>query len=243
MRHALNILDFPCYHGIDLIANIRDTEAWNKALDAKFFGQGDKFTCDDWDKLLGNYSAIADLPAILFAEELLQCYPNSKVVLVERDIERWYKSFNEGIISSIWHPAIRIIARLDSRFVGKLASTSERWTTGWMEARSKSEMQVNARPKYKEHYEMVRRVTPSSRLLEFKLEDGWEPLCAFLGRPIPDIDFPRVNEAAALSEKIRLIAWKGIKNALRTSLKVSSAILVLVIVWWVVGGSVPRREH
>ena len=243
MRHALNILDFPCYHGIDLIANIRDTKAWNKALDAKFFGQGDKLTCDEWDKLLGNYSAITDLPAILFAEELLHCYPQSKVVLVERDIERWYKSFNEGIISSIWHPAIRAIARLDSRFVGKLASTSERWTTGWMEAHSKSEMQVNARPKYKEHYKMVRRVTPSSRLLEFKLEDGWEPLCTFLGRPIPDIDFPRVNEAAALSEKIRLIAWKGIKNVLRTSLKVSSVILVLVIAWWAVGVSVPRRVH
>lgn len=242
MRLALNILGFPCYHGVDLIANIHDTEVWNMALDAKFFGQGDKLTCDDWESLLGNYSAIADLPAILFAEELLRCYPKSKVILVERDIERWYKSFNEGIISSIWHPAIRFIARLDSRFVGKLASTSERWTTGWMEARSKREMQVNARPKYKEHYEMVRRVTPSTRLLEFRLEDGWEPLCAFLGRPIPDVDFPPVNEAAALSEMIRLIAWKGIKNALRTSLKVFFAILVLVIAWWAVGVSAPRGE-
>ncbi|KAL8762519.1 MAG: hypothetical protein Q9184_001479 [Pyrenodesmia sp. 2 TL-2023] len=232
MQLALNILGFPCYHGITLIANVRDTEMWNEALDAKFFGKGDPFKRQDWDQLLGNYSAIADLPAILFAEELLQCYPDSKVVLVERDIERWFKSFDDGVISAIWNPIIRAIAQLDSRFVGRLGSTSERWTAGWMEAHSKREMQDKARGKYREHYAMVKRVTPPSRLLLFKLDDGWEPLCSFLQRPIPDIEFPRVNESAALSEKIRLIARRGVRNAIVSCFKLVVPLTVLAIALW-----------
>jgi hypothetical protein len=31
------------------------------------------------------------------------------------------------------------------------------------------------------------------RLLELRLGDGWEPLCAFLGVPVPGKPYPRVN--------------------------------------------------
>ena len=233
MQLALNILGYPCYHGLTLIANIRDTEMWNEALDAKFFGKGELFTRADWDQLLGGYSAVADLPAILFAEEFLHYYPDSKVVLVERDVEKWYQSFNDGVILNVWSPVIRMIARLDSRFVGRLAGTSGRWTEGWMEAHSQKEMQEKAREKYREHYALVKRMTPSERLFKFQLEDGWEPLCKFLEKPIPNVEFPRVNESAALSEKIGLIARRGIMNALGVSLKLLLPIAVLTIAWWI----------
>ena len=196
------------------------------------------------DALLVNYGAVTDLPTILFAEELIRAYPESKVVLVERDIETWYRSFNEGIISPIWNPVIYTIAKLDTRFVGKLGSTSERCTKGWMEANSKREIQNNARRKYREHYEMVRRVTPPARLLNFKLEDGWEPLCAFVGRLIPDIDFPRVNESAALGEKVRLIAVKGIKNAMRAHAMVFfSVIAIAYTVFCPISSSCRNTSH
>ena len=34
---------------------------------------------------------------------------------------------------------------------------------------------------------------PSSRLLEWNAKDGWEPLCAALGVPVPDEPFPVTN--------------------------------------------------
>jgi hypothetical protein len=34
---------------------------------------------------------------------------------------------------------------------------------------------------------------PPERLLVFSPKEGWEPLCAFLGVPVPDGPFPRVN--------------------------------------------------
>ena len=233
MQQALGILGFPCYHGLSLIANVADTDLWNEALDAKLFGKGSLFSLDQWDNLLGNYGAVADLPAIVFAEDLLKCYPDAKVVLVNRDMEKWYKSFNEGIIQNVFNPAIEIIARLDSHFVGKLGSTSERWTKGWFGAQSKVEMQEKAREKYREHYALVERVTPKGQLLQYQLDQGWGPLCKFLNRPVPDVEFPRVNEAAALKEKIGLIARRGIHNALKSSLKVIIPLAALALAWWV----------
>lgn len=40
---------------------------------------------------------------------------------------------------------------------------------------------------------MVRGRVPAGQLLEWKVQDGWEPLCKFLGKDIPDEPFPHVN--------------------------------------------------
>lgn len=44
---------------------------------------------------------------------------------------------------------------------------------------------------------MVRGLVSKESLLEWTVEGGWEPLCAFLGKPVPDEPFPYVNAAAA----------------------------------------------
>ncbi|KAI9710659.1 MAG: hypothetical protein M1820_002492 [Bogoriella megaspora] len=232
MHRALEILGYPCYHGLVLVANTADCVMWNQALDAKYVPGYGQFKTSDWDKLLGNYAAVADLPAILFTQELLEAYPSSKVVLVERDIETWYRSFNEGIIIPVWNPIIRFLAVVDTRFIGRLGSTSARWTKHWLRANSRQEMQNNAKSVYEEHYAFVRKITPPGRLLELKLGDGWEPLCKFLDKPIPDVPFPRVNESAALQEKMGLIVKRGIRTmAIKYSPWVMAIIGVGIIAW------------
>ena len=57
-------------------------------------------------------------------------------------------------------------------------------------------------PKYPEnrvqYYEdwvaYVKRTVPEDKLLVFNVKEGWEPLCKFLGKPIPDQSFPRLND-------------------------------------------------
>jgi hypothetical protein len=50
---------------------------------------------------------------------------------------------------------------------------------------------------YERHVTDVRATVPADRLLVFDVAQGWEPLCAFLGVPVPDEPFPHVNDAAA----------------------------------------------
>jgi hypothetical protein len=65
-------------------------------------------------------------------------------------------------------------------------------------------------------------------LLVFSADQGWEPLCDFLGVAVPDIDFPRVNETADMKRLIRLARW------------IVRIILILVggavggLIWWLV---------
>jgi hypothetical protein len=49
----------------------------------------------------------------------------------------------------------------------------------------------------------VQRTIPSDRLLTFDVREGWEPLCAFLGVPVPVITFPKLNSSKQFVE-----TWK-----------------------------------
>lgn len=47
---------------------------------------------------------------------------------------------------------------------------------------------------YRNHYQAVtRHFRRSKKLLVMDIQEGWEPLCRFLNRDIPDIPFPRVK--------------------------------------------------
>jgi hypothetical protein len=52
------------------------------------------------------------------------------------------------------------------------------------------------------HTEAVRSAIPADRLLVYQVRDGWEPLCAFLGLPVPDEPFPRTNGRSEFWDRI-----------------------------------------
>lgn len=61
----------------------------------------------------------------------------------------------------------------------------------------------NARKTFEGHYDMLMREVPEDRRLIWTVEDGWEPLCAFLGRPAPEGEpFPRGNAQDAYLEYV-----------------------------------------
>jgi len=47
--------------------------------------------------------------------------------------------------------------------------------------------------KYEQHNEKVKSLIPPDRLLVYSVKDGWEPLCSFLGLPVPHTPFPKSN--------------------------------------------------
>ena len=234
MQTAFNILGLTCYHSIQFFSNTKDCAAWNAAQDAKFLRKGTPFTIQEWDALLGNLSAVsADPPAIAFAEELINVYPEAKVILVERDIESWYTSINAAVINPTWSPLLNFLGDFDPWLIGPVRDCNFRWVRGWWKAGSKKEMQEMARDRYREHYALVRRLVPKERLLECKLGDGWEPLCTFLGKPVPDMPFPKVNDQEHMDEHMRIIAIRSMKNGLFNVGKYLVPIAAVGIGWWI----------
>lgn len=56
---------------------------------------------------------------------------------------------------------------------------------------------------------------PRDRLLEWKVAEGWEPLCKFLGKEVPEEEFPRVNDTDNFLKMHGFLWGYGIFRALR----------------------------
>lgn len=231
MQAALEILGCkPTYHGYTALYKLDHLPAWTAAFEAKYHNNGKSFTRQDWDQLLGNYGAVTDSPCICFAEDLISAYPDAKVILVERDVDTWYQSF-EGLIDEYYLPIHRILQYLDPQLIGPTARMFAyvfKDKQGFYRAGNKRELQQNAKTIYKEHYELVRRVCPKERLLEFDLKEGWGPLCAFLGKEKPEVAFPRLNERGSLAERSREFQKASLLNILRNLGLIGASVAVAV---------------
>jgi hypothetical protein len=64
-------------------------------------------------------------------------------------------------------------------------------------------MRIVAKERYRRHYAEIRCAVDEERLLEFRLEDGWEPLCQFLGKEMPDVPFPVKNKRDEHVKRVR----------------------------------------
>ena len=236
MQAALELLGCkPTYHGYTALYKLDHLPAWTAASEAKYHDNGNPFTRQDWDRLLGDYGAVTDSPCICFAEDLINAYPEAKVVLVVRDVDSWYQSF-EGFITEYYLPIHRALQFLDPQLIGPAARMFGyvfKDKKGFFRAGNKEELQQNTKTIYKEHYELVGRVCPKERLLKFDLKEGWGPLCAFLGKEKPDAPFPSLNERGALAERSKKFQKRSLFNVLRNlGLIVASVGVVLFAVGW-----------
>lgn len=210
MATALRILGYQnVWHGIDAISNSGDWTILNRAADANFPTLASytkqPFTRADWDEIWGPpCEGITDIGS-WFSPQLIEAYPEAKVVLVERDVDKWYASIEEGIFSSLWGTVPNFFVGVVEPLIGSVAGpASRKHLLGFFEAKDVDELRAKAKEGYLAHYRRVREMVPKERLLDFKMEDGWGPLCEFLGKDVPvDEPFPHVNDAEALKAKLR----------------------------------------
>ena len=139
----------------------------------------------DWPALFEGDRAAVDWPVAGFWRELSEVYPEARVILTTRSAESWCASFSETIQQVISDPEAapepaRPVTRMARRAV--MRSTGEDFSPEALIAR------------FRAHEAAVQDSLPPERLLVFSPKEGWEPLCAFLGVPVPaDEPFPRTN--------------------------------------------------
>nr|RBQ83151.1 hypothetical protein FVER53263_06011 [Fusarium verticillioides] len=106
IRNALWQLGFhDCYHMQTLFNNPTRAPEWVRAMEAKYADKG-TFTRADWDHLLGDCQAVCDVPAAFFGPELAELYPEAKVIIMNRDPEKWIPAdrYIEYTITEGWGP-------------------------------------------------------------------------------------------------------------------------------------------
>ncbi|KAK0337353.1 hypothetical protein LTR91_016606 [Friedmanniomyces endolithicus] len=243
MQAALEILGIPTWHWVTMAENPPDLAMWSDAIEAKFNPTSGRkpFGRPEFDNLLGYWGACTDQPAVLFVEELVKAYPDAKVVLCERDVDRWFKSYNETVVNGSANPTIPLAALLDPGFLGQTARQTNLIAKYFFNVRHPKgtnsffgkkpffdEWRANAMSTYRAHNNRVKRVTPADRLLRIDLGGGWEPLCKFLGKPVPDVPFPRVNETLVVQEKIQAYIAESFTRTFKRTVKRVVPVVVLL---------------
>ncbi|KAG9552333.1 hypothetical protein KCU71_g9721, partial [Aureobasidium melanogenum] len=206
MYTALQKLGLTPYHMAEAVKLAsRDLPIACEALDARDSER--PFGREEFDKWIGDFDAVCDVPMNLLVKELLGAYPEAKVVLTTRDPEKWRRSIENtvGVISKwrIW-PYLALVSPECAAWCNMLHKM-DIVMDGWS-------IEALAR-----HNAGVRSVVPKESLLEFKLEtDGWKELCDFIDFPKPEGEFPHVNDGkmfvAAHVLLINIWAMKALKD-------------------------------
>jgi len=177
LKLALEELGFgPCHHMEEVLKDpMRQVPLWSAALQGK----------PDWEATFEGYNSAVDWPGAAFWQELADHYTEAKVILTVRSAESWSQSYSETI-SKLLSTRDQAPEHMRPWFDMALAVTAKSGVHGELD-------EAGLKKAFKDHEQAVRDAVPSNRLLIYQVMDGWQPLCKFLDRPIPDGAFPKSN--------------------------------------------------
>jgi hypothetical protein len=176
---ALELLGFgPCHHMVEVIENPSQPAKW-KAIAA---GQP-----VNWAEVFDGYNSQVDWPGAAVWQETSKAFPDAKVVHTERPEEDWWNSFSVTIG--------KFFTRAPSMPLPPHIAAIFETMSGWFLKNTFADYTDRdcAIAAYRLNNQKVRETIPADRLLIFNVAEGWEPLCEFLGVPVPDTDYPRSN--------------------------------------------------
>ena len=208
LKMALEQLGYgPCFHMIELLKN----PARLNYLDVSH-----KAGATDWKAFFEGYQAAVDYPACFYYKELLAENPTAKVILTVREPESWYQSVANTVYrgkpKGFWD-IVRLIRNLivsaDMRRLAPVFRYNDKliWQGHF---KGKFEDKEAAIKVYQEHVEGVKAHVPADQLLIFEVKQGWQPLCDFLGKPIPEQPFPQSNSMTEFNRKMDRLLIDGV---------------------------------
>jgi hypothetical protein len=218
---ALKQLGFPCYHMFEVIrnpANKRHLGFWRKVADAPDAQR------QDWEQVFGGYTASVDNPACCVWRELTRFYPEAKVLLTlhPKGADAWYESVMETIYftENTWQFKVLKAVTPFGRTFGTMSHKLI-----WKHLhRDTMPDRAKATAFYNQHIEEVKAAVPPEKLLIFTANQGWGPLCTFLGVAVPNGPFPNVNDRAEF-QKIK----KGIASGAYVILGVGVVMAIVLL--------------
>ncbi|MCZ6659314.1 MAG: sulfotransferase family protein [Gammaproteobacteria bacterium] len=195
LKLALEMLGFDkCYHMFEVYQNPGHVELWRAA------GRGEP---TDWDALFEGYQAAVDWPTCNFWQDQLKTYPEAKVILSERDPDKWYDS----VVNTIYPSSLEMRNSDDPAVRHGICMAFELIWDGIFDGRMDDRAHVIAC--YEAHNQRVKDTVPAEQLLVFEPGEGWASLCAFLDVPIPDDEYPNTNTTVEFHERQRLRREEG----------------------------------
>ena len=186
MRNALNILGVgPTHHMFELSVGSPLRDLWLEMVSG---------AAADWDKLFTGYNACVDWPSAHYWRELIEVYPEAKILLTMRTAESWWASFEATILKII------LTGAKTDNFAQMLVA--EQVFDGRPDDRE------YAIATYSRNTEEVIETVDAQRLLIHNLGDGWTPLCEWLGLQVPNVEYPSGNTTKNFASNVKALGVK-----------------------------------
>jgi Sulfotransferase domain len=196
---ALEMLGIgPCYHMVNMVSDLSGVQQWSDAADRK--ADGGQVA---WSKIFAGFRAAVDWPGAFFYRDLMETYPDAKVLLSVRDSEAWARSMHQTIWGALagdtmLHDLAVARSRIEPEWRQFLTLMQYMWERSGLMDASQDSFDTSALATAMERYnQQVRDCVPPERLLVWSPAQGWEPLCEFLGVPVPSAPLPRVNDSGS----------------------------------------------
>ena len=157
-------------------------------------------------RYLTGFQASVDFPSSGYWRELAAHYPDAKIILTTRSFESWYASAYETIwpVSRDIPGWLTIVPKVRKIKQMTFGAIWDRLFGGGLEDKAA------AQRVFEQHEADVKAAFAEDRLLVFHPREGWEPLCTFLGKPVPATEFPNVNDRDEFKKRIaifRRLRW------------------------------------
>jgi hypothetical protein len=193
---------------IALAPNQRSRQETRFVLVANSLRSANRFPVTDIlrDRFDG-YAAATDAPTSGLVKELIDLYPNAKVICTVRDPDSWVHSM-AGVSSAatMWFLRGVLFPIPNMRhFVDYIEALRKQWVYLY------GERDPPTRRTYDRHVAWLKEIVPEDRLVFFKVKDGWRPLCEALDKPVPEgIPFPRINDGEAIDRFAKKMVKRGL---------------------------------
>ncbi|CAK9036801.1 unnamed protein product [Durusdinium trenchii] len=163
-----------------------------------------------------NVTALVDIPWSAYGVELHEKYPNAKIILTVRDKHSWFQSYWEhfrwgAILPPPPFPSFPItqpfpLTVLYQPFVQYWRLVSQRLQctaiTSFPPRMLSRKDKQDCLDGFEMHIERLKNAVPLESLLIYNIREGWDPLCRFLGVPVPDFPFPREDSYSMIHWKV-----------------------------------------
>ena len=186
-------------------------------------------TKPDVKRIYQNADACTDMPGCFFFEEILEAFPDCKVILSVREEESWMESLVRQMDSGY---ALRSKTRtMLSPTARKLDYVLDSFLNAAIGSfNSKSTYVI--RKRYCIHNHRVKSIVPADKLLVYNVNDGWKPLCDFLECDVPTVAFPHENIKAEITKTMPLMrhGQQMQREVQRGLLAIGSLLAIIVAV-------------
>ena len=184
-------------------------------------------TKPDIKRVYQHAEAIVDVPGTFIYEEILEVFPDCKVILSEREEDSWVNSLVNQL--NQLQPRLNKLALL-SPTARKLVNVLEYYWNAIVGSHNPKCTYV-FRKRYRIHNHRVKSIVPADKLLVYNVKQGWKPLCDFLGCKVPTVPFPHENIRGEIAHMPMEATRMGrqIKREIQRSVFISFFALLMIV--------------